>query len=253
MTGLSLKTFMPKHHPVRLDSLEPGAKFKLHWEGGAHPKDTPGTLLLANISRARVRVPKSYYQQGRPDKEVAFVDGDRVREFVPHGSVDTDWSPGTLVIPTGDVDENIREEYRARSARKEGAKVSENSDGGPEAVRRTVSLKPSRVQSDEEQTAPVKEEKRTMAKTTTKTPEKGNGSTKAAKAPKAPVALTPDGKCLCGCGEQVTKRFKPGHDARMFGWFKKVASGDMDFNDLPKAVKARVKDKAGVKKELAAH
>lgn len=43
---------------------------------------------------------------------------------------------------------------------------------------------------------------------------------KKAKAPAKPkkvVPTTADGLCLCGCGDKVTREFKPGHDARYKG------------------------------------
>ena len=42
--------------------------------------------------------------------------------------------------------------------------------------------------------------------------------------------------CLCGCGEETTGYFAPGHDARFKAWMVKVERGTMEMKDLPKAV-----------------
>ena len=44
-----------------------------------------------------------------------------------------------------------------------------------------------------------------------------------AKKPAKAVKTTADGKCLCGCGEKVTREFLPGHDARYKGQLIKAA------------------------------
>lgn len=48
---------------------------------------------------------------------------------------------------------------------------------------------------------------------------------KPAKAPRAKkvVPTSPDGLCLCGCGEKVSREFKPGHDARYKGQLVRTA------------------------------
>src|ERR1044072_6363206 len=43
-----------------------------------------------------------------------------------------------------------------------------------------------------------------------------------AKCTKKAVPTSPDGLCLCGCGEKVTREFKPGHDARYKGQLIKL-------------------------------
>lgn len=241
-TGVDLRGFIYRDHPVALITLEPGDTFRLHWEGGLHPAGAAGVLLSINEMRAHVRI-----RMGEKREQV-FRDNktQKIREFMAQRAEDTDWSPGTLVYKTG-TDEAVRETWLRKRATPGGGRVSENSDQGPEKFAHSVSFHPGSFESEEQQAAKAankKEDK--MAKT--------NGAAKAApkaaRAPKAPVETKP---CLCGCGEDVTRRFRPGHDARMFGWFKKVVDGKMEFKDLPKQVQLRVRDKAGIKKELAAH
>lgn len=55
-----------------------------------------------------------------------------------------------------------------------------------------------------------------------------------AKAPKTPKALN---LCGCGCASPCRSRFLPGHDAKLHGWIKKLAAGNMALTDLPAMVK----------------
>lgn len=88
--------------------------------------------------------------------------------------------------------------------------------------------------------------------------EDGVAKTKTVKAPKAKaekkekavVTLKP---CGCGCGEKVTRTFRPGHDARYYGWLKRVANGKMGYSELAKFVRLQLKDVAAVKAALKAH
>lgn len=56
---------------------------------------------------------------------------------------------------------------------------------------------------------------------------KANGSAKKA----ADSAELND--CNCGCGEKTPRNFRPGHDARVHSWAKKVAAGEIKLNSLP--------------------
>lgn len=84
--------------------------------------------------------------------------------------------------------------------------------------------------------------KETTAKTAKKEP-KPVAAKPAAAAKEKPVkvikdkkkaAATPVGECCCGCGEEVARNFKPGHDARVHSWAKKVAAGEMKLSSLKK-------------------
>lgn len=56
----------------------------------------------------------------------------------------------------------------------------------------------------------------------------GNG----AKAPKAKREASPDGLCMCGCGDKVTSRFLPGHDSRLHSRMKKYERGEIKNNEM---------------------
>lgn len=49
-------------------------------------------------------------------------------------------------------------------------------------------------------------------------------------------AVSPDGLCLCGCGEKVTKRFRPGHDSRLHGMQKKLEKAGQPSDEKAAAV-----------------
>lgn len=85
-------------------------------------------------------------------------------------------------------------------------------------------------------------------------PSKGKPAV-AAKAPKEPKEpkVREQRPCACACGTATGGRFAPGHDARYFGWLKKIAAGTKEFKELPKAVQKVLVDVKGVKKELAGH
>lgn len=50
--------------------------------------------------------------------------------------------------------------------------------------------------------------------------------------------------CICGCGEQCRNNFRPGHDARVHGWAKKVASGELKIGSLPPSAQKYIKQHA---------
>lgn len=62
---------------------------------------------------------------------------------------------------------------------------------------------------------------------------------KKAKAAPAPTPKKALSACLCGCGDQVTGRFRMGHDARYHGWLRKLAGG-MSVQDINKVAKVAV-------------
>lgn len=201
---------------VPLSNLEVGDTFKLYWEGGTHPQGAEGVLLLVNQSRARVRL------RGAAKDVHEWVDKTgKVRSMTPPNVTDTDWSPGTLVIKTG-TNEDVKEAIEAKTRK-------------GEPVKQSMSFKPADFQPESKED--------TVAKT------KANG-----KAKKAKVAAEAENKCGCGCGTMVRRTFAQGHDARFYGWAKKVVSGDLDPKDLPNATaKAQLKDKGAAKRVLAAH
>lgn len=232
LTAVSLKPSKFVSPPVAIRTLRPGhlgtpgQRFRL-WEGFDNPRGKLGRLLRLGAGSARVR-----FDEGI---EVAdFVDGDgNGHNFVAKKVKETDWSLGTLVVPI-----------------KEDGDMAENSDLGPEkepgrfTQGKALSLRKSRQIKEEDEMA--------------KSNGKGNGASlkpakAAAKAATKVAKPTGDNPCRCGCGARVSKTYAPGHDARVFGWFKKVANGKMEFSDLPKTIQREVGDVKGLKKELAAH
>lgn len=78
--------------------------------------------------------------------------------------------------------------------------------------------------------------------------------TQTAAAPKVAKVKEPKGgECLCGCGETVGNRFKPGHDARWYSQLAKLVEGKLKFGQLSKRGQSEVKNVDGAKAALAAH
>lgn len=59
--------------------------------------------------------------------------------------------------------------------------------------------------------------------------------------------------CRCRCGELVNRDFKPGHDARYYGWMKKVVDGKMKFSELHPDIRKEVKTVEGAKAMYESH
>lgn len=58
-------------------------------------------------------------------------------------------------------------------------------------------------------------------------PKKATRTKKTTKAKKAEVKY-----CLCGCGAEVSRRFRQGHDAKLLSMLKKVERGEMTKEEL---------------------
>lgn len=48
--------------------------------------------------------------------------------------------------------------------------------------------------------------------------------------------------CLCGCGEQVSRRFRQGHDARLKGVLLRVARGEEEPGAIPEIARPRLEE-----------
>ena len=118
----------------------------------------------------------------------------------------------------------------ARSAVPKGAK-STTFDGFTDAP-----LTETEAEANTATSVPVDEEIQGMAKRSAKkAAAKGNGAANGTgKREKAPKTVR---KCVCGCGNETTGHFAPGHDARFHGWIKKLASGKMGPSEIPAAVR----------------
>lgn len=68
---------------------------------------------------------------------------------------------------------------------------------------------------------------------------------------KAGAKASRDNDCKCGCGGKTGGSFSVGHDARYYGWLKKVAAGNMEFKELPRVVQKDLVDLKGVRAALA--
>ena len=80
--------------------------------------------------------------------------------------------------------------------------------------------------------------------------EKAKAKAAAAKAAGQPAPPKPKkekvfGPCLDGCGEQVTGRFKMGHDAKLKSLLMKVERGELDQTAIPEPAQPYVKVKKG--------
>lgn len=84
-------------------------------------------------------------------------------------------------------------------------------------------------------------------------PEKGKDKGAKAETAKAPKAAKTKNPCLCGCGELVGNRFRPGHDARWYSQLAKINNGDAKFSSLSKESQKLLGDMSGVKKAIADH
>lgn len=204
--------------PIPICLLPVGSRFRL-WEG-AHTKGTRGYVRRVGLGSVSVVFDDGY--------EVAdFVDsGDTKHRFVAKKVKRTEWSLGTLVYPEGGI-----------------VNMAENSDGPNDLLeegrgsRRPVSLAVKAQFKEEDMSDKTK-------KAATKS---GNGTSKR----QAPKAENP---CGCGCGTLVARRFAQGHDARFYGWAKKIVSGQLEPKDLPnKAARQALPDRAAAKKALASH
>ena len=217
-TPLSLRPNKQYVAPTPICLLAVGQRFRL-WEGMTSTKGTRGYIRRIGLGSVSVVFDEGY--------EVAdFVDSEgKGNRFVARKVKRTEWSLNTLVYPEGGIHN-----------------MAENSDGPNDLLeegrgsRRPISLAP-KAQMKEDVMADPK--KKVAAS-------KGNGSSK-----KAAKAENP---CDCGCGTLVARRFGQGHDARFYGWAKKIVNGQMEPKDLPnKHVRGLLPDRASAKKALAQH
>ena len=51
-------------------------------------------------------------------------------------------------------------------------------------------------------------------------------------------------ECQCGCGTATRGNFAPGHDARVHGWQKKIANGQMKMGEIPAIAQRYIKQHA---------
>ena len=186
--------------------------------------------VVERVSPSRGYAAVQYVELNKPGESHEFNDRDgNPVEFTDGGYRRSEWSAGTLVRPL--MEDGMSEEQNALV----------EAPGGP--APNPVSIK--------ERVAAMK------AKAAAKVATKGKPVAKAPKGKVAGKAKTPkepkeQHPCLCACGGLTGGKFVPGHDARVKGWFKKIAAGDEEFtfNKLPKSLQKLVVDVKGVKKAL---
>lgn len=207
---------------VPLRALKPMDAFMLEVESG--------NVLVGVLERvaqgggyAQVRIAPV----GKRGRHHAFRDSDgEFHEFDDSGFKRTDWSAGTLVRPIledEDMDETLVEGAAPTSVGIKG-KVAKLKDKAAASVGKGKPAGKGKQPMSEETKAKLRAKSRTK-----------------------------DNDCKCGCGNKTGGNFAVGHDARYYGWLKKIVAGEKDFKELPKSVQADLKDLRGVKASLAAH
>jgi hypothetical protein len=183
--------------------------------------------FVERIPQAKGYVTVTYLQGD--GKHRNFKSNDTDVEFTESGFRRSEWSAGTLVRPLNS----------------EGDMGESNplvDDGGPTAADIKAKVEKLKQKAASKAAAPAAK------------PAKAAKGAPAAKAPKAPRekkerVMSP---CRCGCGTETGGTFAPGHDARFYGWLKKVSAGTMEFKELPKHLQKEFVDVKGAKKALAA-
>ncbi len=154
------------------------------------------------------------------------ADGDH-HEFESKGFRRREWAAGTLVIP---LKEGKMDEIANALVEEAGVPLED------------IRAKVNRLQGKAADIAANKGKVTRMPKT------KKDKGPKAAKTKKGPRER--NNKCRCQCGTLTGGTFAPGHDARFYGWLKKIASNDMEFSKLPAALRKEFGDIKGVKAAL---
>lgn len=147
-------------------------------------------------------------------------------EFESSGFRRREWAAGTLVTP---LKEGKMDEIASALVEEAGVPLED------------IKAKVSKLQGRAADIAANKGKVKMPKKKKVKDP-------KAAKVKKGPRPR--DNDCRCQCGTKTGGTFAPGHDARYFGWLKKISSNDMDFKELPAALRREFGDVKGVRAAL---
>ncbi len=154
------------------------------------------------------------------------ADGDH-HDFKSSGFRRREWAAGTLVTP---LKEGKMDEIAAALVEEAGVPLEDIQDKVRKLQGKAVDIA------------------KNKGKTVMPKKVKKDKESKAAKTPKAPKERT--NKCRCQCGTLTGGTFAPGHDARYFGWLKKIASGDKEFSSLPTALRKEFGDVKGARAAL---
>lgn len=248
---------------VTLGELQVGDRFRLHTPETGDDCGGTGVLLRKGTGSADVKL-------DRDTKEVVFREtSGAIRTFPAKTTQVTQWSLGTFVHKLG-RDERVanklvrpaitnakQESEDAMQDNKEKSTMSTSTPTTKTKTATKATVKPPVKQATADKAANGKPAIQAVVKAAPASPASKPVAVPTPKAaPKAAAKPAPESKlnpCGCGCGEQVKRAFKQGHDARYYGWLKKVGDGRMQFQELPKSVQASLKDLSGAKKALAAH
>jgi hypothetical protein len=216
-----------KVRPCRISDLRPGTQFLLPDIGTGDY--LVGTLLKVTPGYAKVSVLGDTDEAFVPDKKKGGL-----RSFFATSSYETEWSRGTMVYPVPNTEVSM-----------DSVPVEKDKKGNPVVppAPQVVSdkrkpgggaLRPSNAVSDEPIQTVKEKIMEKVAKSKEKAAAKGAGNLKPKakgekkeKTPKTPTNICP------GSGELVFRKFKPGMDARYYGWLKKIIRGTMKTTELP--------------------
>lgn len=214
---------------VALRKLRPGAIFLL--------ERAPGDILVGALERVASGggyATVEYMDPGRVRHHEFRDDKEQWHEFQSSGLRREEWSAGTLVRPLAEEDED---------GMSDNPLVEDASSGSA-----TVSNIKDKVAKMKDRAA-------------TKGASGGNGKAASAKKPmsaetkaklRSASKAEKNNDCRCGCGSKTGGTFATGHDARYYGWLKKVIAGSMEFKELPRHLQKEFVDVKGVKKSFAA-
>lgn len=205
---------------VPVGRLSPGTAFLFQIDG---------TVEVGAVIRPGWGYTQVVYAKGQKHNEFLNRKGE-LQEFDSYGFRKDEWSSGTLVRPLlseGEMSEQV-----------ESNLVSETPSVSTQEIKDKV--------------AKLKARAAAAAPSKGKAPAAAKGKAAVAKAPRE-AKPKEENPCTCGCGGVTGGRFCPGHDARYYGWLKKIVKAEMEFRELPKPVQKALVDIKGVKKALEAH
>lgn len=216
---------------VPLRSLAPGRRFEL--------------ILTATTPYPHKRVPGTVIRHGPGTSAVVLDHAEKERSFTTKEGTEVVlhttggvvyWSPGTPVVALGGTRDISR--WTTKGGTGVGLTPEAESDDELKAKEKI-----NMAQAKERYAAlPIG-----GAAATRSDKRKGKAKLKVVKTRKAKTL----NDCKCGCGEKVGGNFRQGHDARYYSILKKVKSGEMTFNQMPRLMQNEAKDTAGVKRILA--
>lgn len=219
--------------PERLGGLPPGTAFAIIDKFFT----ITGTVRSQHTGYTAVKVDGS--------EEHINVNG---REFVAHNNKNTEWSVETQVyrLDEGESMDSVPVDSAALSGAGEPIPrprpvPTPSFSTNPKEKIVSKNTKKSPSPEVKEKLAAAKERAKTKAK-----------AVKAEVGPsKSPKIAN---KCKCGCGDETFNTFRPGHDARFYGWAKKIVSGKITPAEIPNAsARALLSTKALAAKVLEAH